>query len=106
MSFVKQKNISNEDMTGLGRTLAAEFHQPTPGYVQPLISLTRPASRTHILVVWDEWKSLSQQERSEIIMRAYEEEYGSLAVQTVSAAMGLTSAEATRLGFELEPVAA
>ena len=51
----------------------------------------------------DEWRNLSQQERSEIILSAYEQEYGPLEVQTVSAAMGLTSPEAARLGFELEP---
>lgn len=104
MSLVKQKNTVTEDASELRQTLAAEFHRPTPGYIQPLISITQPGQRTHILVVWDEWKSLSQQERSEIIMRSYEEEYGPSEAQIVSAAMGLTSTEAERLGFELEPV--
>ena len=103
MSLVKQKNTAQEDASELHQALTKELHQPTPGYVQPLISITRPGQRTHILVVWDEWKGLSQQERSQIIMRAYEEEYGPLEVQMVSAAMGLTSSEAERLGFELEP---
>jgi len=103
MSLVKQKNTAQEDASELRQTLAKEFHQPSTGYVQPLISITQPGQRTHILVVWDEWKTLSQQERSQIIMRAYEEEYGLAGVQTVSAAMGLTRNEAERLGFELEP---
>ncbi len=103
MSLVKQKNTAQEDVSELRRTLADEFHEPSPGYVQPLISITQPGQRTHILVVWDEWKTLSQQERSQIIMRAYEEEHGLAAVQMVSTAMGLTSSEADRLGFELEP---
>lgn len=103
MSLVKQKNGAMQDTSDITQTLVEEFHQPTPGYIQPLISITRPGQRTHILVVWDEWKSLSQQERSEIIMHAYETEYGPLEVQMVSAAMGLTSVEAERLGFDLEP---
>lgn len=103
MSLVKQKNIVDENYAELSRSLAAEFHQPSPGYVQPLISVTQPGERTHVLVVWDEWKSLSQQERSGIIMRAYEQQYGSDEAREISVAMGLTSAEAERLGFELEP---
>ena len=103
MSLVKQKNTVQEEASELRQTLTQEFHHPTPGYVQPLISITQPGQRTHILVVWDEWKTLSQQERSQIIMHAYEEEYGLAEVQTVSVAMGLTSSEAERLGFDLEP---
>ena len=52
MSLVKQKPVSREDTFGLTAALAAEFHQPTPGYVQPLISVTHSGSRAHILVVW------------------------------------------------------
>lgn len=103
MSLVKQKDTVTGDASELRQILAAEFHRPAPGYIQPLISVTQPGQRTHILVVWDEWKTLSQQERSEIILRSYEEEYGLSKSQTVSAAMGLTSTEAERLGFDLEP---
>ena len=103
MSLVKQKNVADEAASELRQILASEFHQPTPGYVQPLISVTRPGNRAHVLVGWDTGKNLSQQERSLIIMQAYEDEYGPLEAQMVSAAMGLTSVEAERLGFELEP---
>lgn len=103
MSRVTQKTVPDASADRFRSTLAAEFHQPQPGYVQPLISVTHPGGRTHLVVVWDEWKSLSQQERSEIILRAFADEYGQESTLDVSVAMGLTSAEAERLGFNFEP---
>ena len=103
MSRVTQKLVPDASASRLRQMLASEFHQPQPGYVQPLISMTRSGERTHLVVVWDEWKGLSQQERSEIIMRAFADEHGQNSALSVSVAMGLTSAEAERLGFDFEP---
>ncbi|WP_165373280.1 hypothetical protein [Sorangium cellulosum] len=52
----------------------------------------------HIYVIWDDWGTLGQQERSEIIMDAYEEAQGQQRALGVAVAMGLTRAEGQRMG--------
>lgn len=92
------------DKQQLLATLAAEFTHPAADYRQPLISIEQPGTRTHLLVVWDQWQSLSQQERSEIIMDAYGQAHQDdpNTVLNVSVAMGLTQAEADRLGYHFQ----
>jgi hypothetical protein len=53
-------------------------------------------------VIWSDWGDFNQQERSEIIMDAYEEARGSDLVSLVTVAMGLTPTEAERMGIEYE----
>jgi hypothetical protein len=54
----------------------------------------------HVYVIWDQWGDLPQQERSDVIMDAYEEHYGQDEALNVTVAMGLTSDEARRMGIE------
>lgn len=56
----------------------------------------------HLYVIWDDWSELSMVERSEIIMDAYEEIHGAGSGMHVTVAMGLTSAEADRLGISYQ----
>ena len=53
----------------------------------------------HIYVIWDEWVELPQIERSEIIMNAYKETHQLPDVIRVTFAMGLTAAEAHKMGL-------
>ena len=57
-------------------------------------------SSTHLYVIWDEWEPLSQNERSEVIMEAYEQTHELPDVVRVTLAMGLTVNEARRMGIE------
>ena len=57
---------------------------------------------THLYVIWDEWEALSQQERSEVIMDAYENTHELPEVIRVTVAMGLTATEAQRMGLRYE----
>ncbi len=52
-----------------------------------------------LFVIWDEWAPLSQQDRSEIIMDAYVRAKGQADAVRISVAMGLTAAEAARMGI-------
>lgn len=104
MSRVKLRQA--EDVDALQQRLAEEFQHPADEYSPPFINIERPGNRTHLLVVWDDWQNLNQQDRSSLIMRAYEAAEGTEAANEVSVAMGLTEAEAVRLGFAFEPVAA
>ncbi|GAB4459961.1 MAG: hypothetical protein OHK0029_23210 [Armatimonadaceae bacterium] len=54
----------------------------------------------HLYVIWEEWDGLSHQERSEIIMDSYEATHDVRDVVRVTLAMGLTGAEAGKMGLE------
>jgi hypothetical protein len=68
---------------------------------QPIIvgEPPEPAPITRLFVIWDEWAALSQQDRSEIIMDAYVRAKGQAEAVRISVAMGLTAAEAARMGI-------
>ena len=103
MSLIKLRNNTQEAVSDLQGRLTQEFKRPSQDYVPPFINIDHPGERTHLLVVWDDWRSLSQQERSVLIMDAYRAAEGEEAASLVSVAMGLTLSEAERLGFDLEP---
>lgn len=103
MSLIKLRNNNQETSSHLQERLTQEFEHPSQDYAQPFINIDRPGERVHLLVVWDDWHSLSQQERSLLIMDAYRAAEGPEAASLVSVAMGLTQQEAERLGFDLEP---
>ena len=82
----------------LGNTLAAEWRNPQESG-QPIILISRKGKPggTHVRVVWDDWRNLTQQERSEIIMDVYEMIHGQEESLSVTVAMGLTTEEADRM---------
>lgn len=84
--------------------LAQEFRSPSVESKQLYFQIQPqpPLNRFHITVIWDRWKNQSHQERSEIILDAYEAWQGPGSAQSISVAMGLTQQEAERLGFILE----
>ena len=102
MSLVTLRQSRQNNVEELRQRLTDEFMQPANEYAAPFINIERPGASTHLLVVWDEWRDLSQQERSSLILRAYEAAHGIDASLDVSVAMGLTVSEAETLGFELE----
>lgn len=103
MSLIKLRNNIQEAASSLQERLTQEFEHPSQNYVPPFINIDHLGERIHLLVVWDDWRSLSQQERSVLIVDAYRTAEGEGAASLVSVAMGLTLSEAERLGFDLEP---
>lgn len=93
-----------ETANELTRLLAREWAGPSPEG-QPLIILEGGSHEPlHIYVLWDKWEGLSQTDRSEIIMDVVES-VGLPAVgvspdSPVTVAMGLTTAEARRMGIQ------
>lgn len=88
----------------LRRRLVEEWEHPTENPSAPIIieedgEGQRP---TRLFVVWDEWPELDQEERSEIIMDAYEEVRGRDKSLLVTVAMGLTRREADRMHIVYE----
>lgn len=60
----------------------------------------RHSSRIHVTVIWDGWTAAAPEERSRIILDAYERVRGPEFILTLSVALGLTHAEAKKLGVE------
>jgi hypothetical protein len=84
----------------LERRLAQELDSPS-SEGQPLVfeEPDAPAPVTRLFVVWDDWSEMNQQDRSAIILNAYEQSKGKDAVLQISVAMGLTTHEAEGMGI-------
>jgi hypothetical protein len=80
--------------------LRAELEHPKASG-EPEIVIERPNPATvHLYVIWSKWNDLEQMARSRIILDAYTETKGESEANKVTVAMGLTPAEASRLGVK------
>jgi hypothetical protein len=77
------------------RTERADGPEDAPLIVEEVLPRSDYAS---VRVVWDRWAALPPEERISIILDAYQRIRGSEGVQKISSALGLTRAEAKRLG--------
>ncbi len=87
----------------LERRLTDEFRTPNLQQgVQPIIHAEPPEPDPikRLFVIWDDWAELDLKNRSEIIMNAFQSVYGLPTAAKVTIAMGLTSAEAERMGIK------
>jgi hypothetical protein len=82
--------------------LTQELSAPTEDPSAPLVVAEPPGNGpiTRLFVIWDEWDSMAQQDRSEIIMNAYVRAHGHADALNISVAMGLTRVEAARMGIQ------
>jgi hypothetical protein len=77
--------------------LTKEMRHPSEQSVEPVIMVEEKPSRVvDLYVVWNEWAGFSMEERSEIIMDAYEAAYGLDHSRWVTMAIGVTPEEAPR----------
>lgn len=84
---------------GLAERLAEEL-KSNRDYGQPLVYEQEYATKkTRVTVIWDEWADASLEERSAIILRAYERAEGGSAREKIALASGLTVPEATAAGM-------
>lgn len=92
----------------LQQRLAAEWKSPSASNVteQPVIleenqplQFSSAHKPLRLYVIWEEWNDLTQLDRSEIIMEAFEKTHDLPDILRVTLAMGLTSAEAKRMGL-------
>ena len=76
-------------------------NNPDPAAAQPVIieESAGTSQPVHVYVIWDDWPPLGSIERSEVIMDAYEQVHGRGQTANVTVALGLTPAEADRLGI-------
>jgi hypothetical protein len=83
----------------LKRQLEAELRNPTNN-PEPVIVIERPhPTTTHLFVIWSLFDGLEQVVRSRIVLDAFEEVRGEREALNVTVSMGLTPAEASRMGI-------
>jgi hypothetical protein len=88
-----------EPSGGLTNRLAEEL-KSSKDYGQPLIYEQEYATgKTRVIVIWDEWADASLEERSGIILQAYERAGGRGARDKIALASGLTVPEAAAAGM-------
>lgn len=87
---------------GLLAKLVAEWTEAATN-PQPII-LEEGGGREpwHVFVVWDAWTELAPELRSEMIMEAFPEAHPDDSLLDVTVAMGLTTAEADRMGIKYD----
>lgn len=91
----------------LQERLTQEWRNPQEGTTEPIIIEEVGPQEfvpAHLYVIWSEWASLEQTERSELITDSCEEVRGRDLALNVTVAMGLTPEEAQRMGIEYAPL--
>jgi hypothetical protein len=84
---------------GLADKLAAEL-KSGKDYGQPLVyEQEYSTKKSRVTVIWDEWADASLEERSAIILKAYEVAEGATGREKIALASGLTVPEATAAGL-------
>jgi hypothetical protein len=111
MPYTIVKPSPSESNSEMVAAIAAELRgEPTWRDVQQMsfkalvtapniIEEQTPRGPIHVTVIWDEWRDLAAEQRGRIILDAYREALGEEKARTISIAMGLTPAEAMRLGI-------
>jgi hypothetical protein len=80
--------------SSLLQRLVEEWRKPQQTGQPDIILDEQAAGGTiHLFVIWDDWRGLTQIERSEIVMDAFEQVHGPDEAIRVTVAMGLTSEE-------------
>ncbi|HTE18710.1 MAG TPA: hypothetical protein VK689_10065 [Armatimonadota bacterium] len=105
MGYKKRVTLaSSPSADNLRQRLVVEWRKEEDNGQEPIIieEPSGPYQMTRLYVIWQDWAELSQQERSEIIMDAFEELRSQEDVLKVSVAMGLTHEEAKRMGIDYE----
>lgn len=100
---IGQLRVEDAHIRDLVDNLATEWTAEHPGDADaPLITEMRDPNSgvVHLYVVWSAFQGIGHQQRSEIIMDAYER-VASADIPNVTLAMGLLPAEAERMGIDL-----
>ena len=100
---VRKLNVPTPSLETLNLkdALINEWKSPDSKAKEPIILIDeRPNQPIHLYVVWSAWEDMDMQERSEIIMDAFEAVEGLDKCLEVSVALGVTPKEAPKFGIE------
>lgn len=98
--FIVKRPPKPPEYDKLVRRLVQELRKPAED-LQPLIleHEIEPTGSRHVHVIWDRWKELSEEQRSDVIWEAYTQAEGKQAAEEITIASGATPAEAVVLGL-------
>jgi hypothetical protein len=107
MGIIRRGIKSDPTLESLKARLIQELREGSPGKEPHIIieggEFGRPV---RLYVVWKEWGDMSLEDRSQIILSAYQEVEGIEKVLEVTLAMGLRPDEAPRFGLNIEEILA
>jgi hypothetical protein len=94
------KTRSSKHTETLVQELAASLARAGLRYTEPFVieNVIPQVGRAHVVVIWDRWIGLPAEQRSRVILDAYERT-NRLDGVTIMVAMGLTADESLRQGF-------
>jgi len=84
----------------IARELREEKSEGSPDAPLIIEEVVRNSRRIHVTVIWDRWAQVVPEERSRMILEAYEIVRGPGTFLTLTSALGLTHADAKKLGVE------
>jgi hypothetical protein len=93
--------LAHPNAAQLEQRLTAEWKNPQE-QGQPVIIMEGDGrtSAFHLFVIWDEWGDMEQNQRSEIILKAFEAARTKEDALKVTVALGLSAQEAKRMGIQ------
>ena len=101
MAVIKKSRIPEiPQYRALVAELAQELQrdQPTgPADAPQIVEEEQRGGFLHVAVIWDNWQDVERADRGKIIMDAYQQQRSDV-VAKITVALGLTHAEAERLG--------
>ena len=102
----REPQLGLQKSDALRARLIQEWLHPQEGTSEPIIieeTAQYYPDLLHFYVIWAEWSQMPQRDRSEVILRAYEDLHPNGNGKRVSIAMSLTAEEAQRMGINYAP---
>jgi hypothetical protein len=110
MPLHKLSRTIRREFLDVRRALETEWRTPTPsgdaGAGDPVIYECDPGPNggaVEIYIVWDRWEHIPHNDRSEVILDAFEAVRGDADVHRVGVALGLTPSEAEQMRLPYDP---
>jgi hypothetical protein len=95
--YPKPGRIGNAKLV---QDLASEIRQPSGKIMPYILEEEVPATGLRsVTVIWDRWKEVSDEDRADVILAAYESAEGKKYADTIAMPTGLTPIEAHALGY-------
>ena len=98
--FLSKPVLDSSFVEAIAQELRLEQAEGSPDAPLIIEEDARYSGRIHVTVIWDRWAQVGPEERSRMILEAYEQVRGAGTFLTLTSALGLTHADAKKLGVE------
>ena len=98
--YIIQPKPGRERHAKLVQELVKELRQPSGKNMPYILEEEVPATGVrNVTVIWDRWKGVSEEDRSDVILAAYETAEGKEYATSIAIPTGVTPTEALALGY-------